>query len=145
MSDVTESERATWPDKPIVELPEAFVDQRGSIQPLVDLDMKSCVLIKSVEGSVRANHYHKTDWHFCYLLEGELAYYHRPQGSLEAPEKIIVKPGQMIFTPPLVEHAMVFLADSVFLTLGRNSRCQKAYEADVVRVAAINPELRGND
>ena len=46
----------------------------------------------------------------------------------------------MIFTPPMVEHAMVFLADSVFLTLGRNSRCQESYEADVVRVLPINPE-----
>ena len=48
--------------------PSSFDDERGSIQPLVDMDMKSSVLISSNTGSVRANHYHKTDWHYCYVL-----------------------------------------------------------------------------
>ncbi len=136
---VTEEEKRSWPADVIVPLEPPFVDDRGSIQPMVDMDMQSCVLITSKRGTVRANHYHKTDWHFCYVLSGGLDYYHRPHGSSETPQKFVIKQGQMFFTPPLVDHVMVFTQDTVFLTWGRNSRSQEVYEADVVRIPPINP------
>lgn len=136
---VTEEERASWPKDVIVPLEAPFSDARGEIQPLVDMDMKSCVLITAREGSVRANHYHKTDWHFCYVLSGRIEYYHRAHGSDAPPEMVVIEQGRLFFTPPMVEHAMVFPEDTVFLTLGRNSRAQEVYEADVVRIDAINP------
>lgn len=138
-TSVTENEHLSWPKGVIVRLEKPFVDERGEIQPLVDVTMESAVLISSRKGTVRANHYHKTDWHYCYVLSGEIDYYHRPTGSQETPHKITIGPGQLFFTPPLVEHAMVFTQDTVFLTLGRNSREQAAYEADLVRIPPINP------
>jgi hypothetical protein len=45
----------------------------------------------------------------------------------------------MFFTPPMVDHAMVFAEDTVFLTLGRNPRDQESYESDVVRIDPIQP------
>jgi quercetin dioxygenase-like cupin family protein len=136
---VTEAERASWPSEVIVPLEAGWSDERGSIQPLVDMPMESCVLISSKKGTVRANHYHRTDWHYCYVLEGEIEYYHRPHGSALTPERVVFKAGQMFFTPPEVDHAMVFKADTRFLTWGRNSRAQEVYEADVVRIDPINP------
>ena len=88
---------------------------------------------------MRANHYHRTDWHYCYVLSGEIDYYHRPTGSKENPEKVTVKVGELFWTPPMVDHAMVFTQDTTFLTFGRNSRAQAVYEADVVRIPPINP------
>ena len=85
LDEPTEEERATWPKDVIVQLEKAFKDARGEIQPLVDLPMKSCVMITSKKGSVRANHYHKTDWHFCYVVEGKIEYHHRPHGEAGAP------------------------------------------------------------
>lgn len=119
---------------PIVDLPPEFADERGGILPLVDEAMKSAVLIHSKKSSVRANHYHKTDWHYCYLLNGEINYYYRPAGNREKPLCCKIKAGQMFFTPPLVEHAFVFAEDSTFICFGRNSRNQASYEADIVRV-----------
>ena len=136
---VTEEEKERWPKDVIVSLADPFVDARGAIQPLVDEDMKSCVLISSKQGTVRANHYHKTDWHYCYVLKGLIEYYHRPTGSDAAPEKVTVEAEQMFFTPPMVDHSMVFPEDTVFITWGRNSRLQEVYEADVVRIAPIEP------
>jgi dTDP-4-dehydrorhamnose 3,5-epimerase-like enzyme len=136
---VSDQERELWPKSVIVQLESAFIDQRGTIQPLVDLPMESCVLIESKKGTVRANHYHKTDWHFCYVLYGQIDYYHRPTGSDAKPEKVTVHKSQMFFTPPLVDHAMVFTEDTAFLTFGRNSRSQEVYESDVVRIAPIEP------
>jgi dTDP-4-dehydrorhamnose 3,5-epimerase-like enzyme len=140
---LTTEEQAAWPKEVIVDLPPAFVDSRGAIQPLVDAQMESCVLISSKKGTVRANHYHQTDWHYCYVLSGEIDYYHRPHGSTVEAEKVTIRQGQMFFTPPLVDHAMVFTQDTSFLTWGRNSRAQEVYEADVKRIPALNPPLHG--
>lgn len=138
---VTNQEKAFLPKEVIIKLDKPFVDERGEIIPLVDLTMNSCVLITSKKGTIRANHYHKTDWHFCYVLKGTIEYYHRPVGHKEPPEKIIVKQGQLFFTPPMVEHAMVFKEDVMFLTLGRNSRKQKSYESDLVRTELISHDV----
>ena len=134
---LTDAEKKLWPSKVIVPLEKPFADERGEIQPLVDLMMESCVLIHSRKGSVRANHYHRSDWHFCYVLSGSIEYLHRPQGSMREPGSVLVQEGQLFFTPPMVEHQMIFPEKTSFLVLGRNSRVQAVYEADVVRVPPL--------
>ncbi len=67
-------------DDPIVPMTKEFADARGSILPLADEEMKSAVLITSKAGSIRANHYHKTDWHYCYVLSGSIDYYLQTAG-----------------------------------------------------------------
>lgn len=137
---LTDEEKAAWPTEAKVALEKPFVDSRGAIQPLVDEMMKSAVMIESKKGSLRANHYHKTDWHYCYVVSGAIEYYHRPTGSEEEPECLIIKTGEMVFTPPMVDHGMKFPVDTVFLTLSRNPRDQASYEADVVRVDMLNTD-----
>ena len=117
---------------------KSFVDDRGFIQMLVNTPIKNVTLIKSNKGAIRANHYHKTDWHYCYVLAGMIEYYHRPTGADTEPECIKVNAGEMVFTPPMVDHGMVFPEDTVFLTLSRNPRDQETYEADVVRIAMLS-------
>lgn len=140
MSDNKTNDKIILPKEVMIKLEKPFNDERGEIQPLVDLTMKSCVLISSKKNTIRANHYHKTDWHFCYVLEGEIDYYHREVGDKEFPKMVKIKKNELFFTPPMVEHAMVFHKDTVFLTLGGNSRIQSEYEADLVRVDLISPE-----
>jgi len=137
---LTEAEKASWPKRPKVALEKPFTDVRGVLQPLVDEMMKSAVIIESRKGSLRANHYHKTDWHYCYVVSGTMEYFHRPTGSDKQPERLVVRAGEMVFTPPMVDHAMKFPEDTVFLTLSRNPRNQQAYESDVVRVALVDPK-----
>ena len=139
LTPITKEEMESWPSEPLVELQNPFIDRRGSIQPLVDLMMQSAVLIESKAGSLRANHYHKTDWHYCYVISGQIQYFYKNVNSNKMPEMIIVKKGNMVFTPPLVEHCMKFPEDTIFLTLSRNPRDQETYEADVVRVNLIDP------
>jgi quercetin dioxygenase-like cupin family protein len=137
---ITDEEVANFPKEVIIALKDSFDDERGSIIPLVDTAMESAVMIVSKKGAVRANHYHKTDWHYCYVIEGEIDYYHRPTGSDQEAEKVTVKKGELFFTPPMVDHAMHFHVDTTFLTLGRNSREQAVYEADVERIALFDPD-----
>ena len=140
ISPVSENEKKNWPNHGLVKLEKPFLDRRGTIKPLVDIMMKSAVLIESKAGSLRANHYHKTDWHYCYILSGQIEYFYRPTGSNQNPETIIANKDEMIFTPPMVDHGMKFPVDTVFLALSRNPRDQESYEADVVRVDMISAE-----
>jgi len=140
---VTDEERQDWPKTTIVKLEKPFVDDRGEIQPLVDVPMESCVLIRSKKGTVRADHYHQTDWHYCYVVEGEIEYFERPTGSDEEPHKTVIQAGQMFWTGPMADHTMVFTKDTTFLTFGRNSRTQEVYEADVVRIPSLAPISQG--
>ncbi|MEE9275731.1 MAG: cupin domain-containing protein [bacterium] len=137
MTEAHEEQEDTWPKEVIVLLEEPFVDERGVIQNLVDAPMRTAVLIESKKGAVRANHYHKSDWHYCYVLSGSIEYYHRPVGSGAEPECQLVRKGQVFFTPPMVEHAMKFPEDAVFLTLSRNPRDHESYESDLVRTRLI--------
>ena len=74
LTAVTTEEKNMWPSHGVVKLEKPFVDGRGSIKPLVDTIMRSAMVIESKAGSLRANHYHKTDWHYCYVVSGQIEY-----------------------------------------------------------------------
>ena len=137
---LTDEEIASWPAHGVIKLEKPFEDVRGKIQPLVDEIIKSAVMIESKAGTLRANHYHKTDWHYCYVVSGVIDYFHRPTGSDQEPTLITVNKGEMVFTPPMVDHGMKFPVDTTFLTLSRNPRDQESYEADVVRIQMMRTE-----
>ena len=133
-------DESMWPAEHLVELEPPHADARGAIQCLVNLPMKNMSIITSKKGTVRSNHYHLTDWHYMYVMSGSFDYYYRPTGSTETPTVTRLSAGQMVFTPPMEEHATVFLEDSVLLVMSRNPRDQEAYESDVRRVTLIDPE-----
>ena len=60
------------PQKTKVKLVGKFKDHRGLILNISNELFRSCALIKSKKNSIRANHYHKKDWHYCYVLKGKL-------------------------------------------------------------------------
>jgi len=128
-----------WPTEGKVALPPAHSDDRGFIQSLVNFPMKNLSLIVSKKGTVRSNHYHLTDWHYMYVLSGSFDYYFRPSETDKKPSVVRVKAGEMVFTPPMEDHATVFLEDTQLLAMSRNPRDQEAYEADVKRVVLIDP------
>ena len=129
-----------WPKTGLVDLDEAHSDNRGSIQSLVNFPMKNISLISSKKGVVRSNHYHLTDWHYMYVLSGSFNYYYRQTNSDDELQCIQVKAGELIFTPPMEDHATVFLEDCDLLAMSRNPRDQEAYEEDVRRVILVEPK-----
>ena len=121
-------------DRVIIPIREPFVDERGQILNLIDAPFTSAAVITSIRGAVRGNHYHKTDYHYCWLQQGRMLYLHRPVGASEAAQRWTIEEGQMFYTPPGYEHAMHFTADSVLLVFAKNNREMAHYEADTVRV-----------
>ena len=133
-------DESMWPKTGIVEMDKAHIDERGSIQSIVNFPMKNISIISSKKGSVRSNHYHLTDWHYMYVLSGSFDYYFRPSNTEEDLQCVRVKAGETIFTPPMEDHATVFIEDCQLLAMSRNPRDQEAYEEDVRRVILVDPE-----
>jgi quercetin dioxygenase-like cupin family protein len=131
--------KSTGLHAPGVRLPIPFEDARGRIQTLVDGGVQSVQVITSKANTVRANHFHKTDSHFMYVVSGSMKYYHRPAGDRSTPAMVLVKEGEMVFTPPLIEHAVEFPEDTVFINITGKTREQKSYEDDLVRVELVKP------
>ena len=138
--DVILDDETMWPKEGMVELEAPHTDDRGYIQSLVNFPMKNISLISSKKGTIRSNHYHLTDWHYMYVLSGSFDYYYKPTNSNEELQSLRVKAGEMIFTPPMEDHATVFLEDCDLLAISRNPRDQKTYEKDVRRVTLVNRE-----
>ena len=129
-------------EKDLLDLPKGHEDARGIIQPLCDLNMKSASLIVSKANTWRANHYHKNDWHFIYVLKGSFEYYFRKTNSEEKIKKKIIKKGELLFTGPVVDHAMFYTEETKIIVLSKNPRDQKTYEEDTVRIDFMNNENR---
>lgn len=130
-----------WPTECKIKLQEPHIDDRGSIQSLVNFPVKNISLIYSVKDSVRSNHYHLTDWHYMYVVSGSFDYYFKPTGSNEELQKVRFVKGELVFTPPMEDHATVFLEDTQLIVMSRHPRgTQEVYEADVKRVILIDPK-----
>lgn len=115
---------------------EKYEDARGGIYNFSNsLPTTSILKITCKEGAIRANHWHKEDYHFCVLSKGDMYYYERPLGSQEKPTKVYIQAGQAFYTPPMVEHAMEFLSDSEFWCFSKLSREQQDYETDTTRLS----------
>lgn len=116
------------------------IDDRGEMSYLLDgkIKVNSVLLITSKKGAVRANHCHRKDSHYAYVLKGKMKYFYRDAKKKGAPTKnLVVKAGDIIYTPPMEDHAMKFLEDSAFLALTTEKRSQKSYEKDLIRVKLI--------
>jgi dTDP-4-dehydrorhamnose 3,5-epimerase-like enzyme len=129
-----------WPADCAVPLDDPFVNEAGTIQNLVLKPVGGMAVIRSKAGSLRSNHYHKTDWHYIYVVSGRLLYYEREVGSDRKPEPQEFGPDEMFFTPPMMEHCVAFLEDTVIVTGSRNPRFHEGHEADLVRVHFVTPE-----
>jgi len=139
MTSKKTEDKGQWPVGPVICLPAPYEDVRGEIQTLVDGGIHSIQIITSKAGTVRANHYHRSDSHHMYVLKGAMRYFHRVVGDTSAPTWVYVKEGQMVFTPPMMEHAVEFIEDSVFLNITGKPRDQGSYENDLVRVDLYKP------
>lgn len=138
-SKKVESEQ--FPESNEVPLDDEFKDFRGKIQNLLLSPINSVARISSRKGTVRANHYHLTDWHYTFVESGSVFYFEREVGSTTIPEPKKFSQGSMFFTPSMKEHAMLFTADTVIFTFAKNFRNHKEHESDVRRIEFVNDSI----
>lgn len=121
----------------------AHVDKRGHITNLLTVPIQHVALIHSLPGSIRGNHFHRTDSHYTYLVSGSASYYQEattrlaidamPGGDwLSDLETTDLLPGDMVYTPAGIAHTFLFREESVFLAFTTESRVGGRYEKDTV-------------
>lgn len=115
-----------------------FTDKRGFISRLVDddsLHFRAVLYITSRKGTVRGNHYHKKDAHYVYCLSGKFKYSEKDLDKADSKvESVILKPGDLVLSRPMMAHRMEFLEDSTFLAVTTEPREHERYEKDTVRI-----------
>lgn len=121
-----------------------FVDERGGIARVVDQDkfpIRAILRITSKAGSIRANHYHKHDYHYIYIESGKCEYSEKPVNKPNSKiETITLNPGDLVLTNPGIIHAVKFLEDTVFYAFTTEKREQDQYEGDTVRITIVEEE-----
>ncbi len=124
----------------------AFVDARGEIINVFEGTTGHVAYITSKKGSVRANHYHKKDIQYMYLIYGAYDSYCCDVNHPENKQILKVKAGDIVKTPPMVAHAQKFTEDSAFLSLTTREREDGKYEEDTIAFPVVegylNPSLK---
>ena len=112
-------------------------DIRGSIVSIVDDVVQNVSLITCNAGSIRSNHYHKKDFHYMYVLEGEIDYFYKELNN-DIVHYFKVRKNDIIFTPKNEIHATFFPLRTKLIVSSMLPRDQETYENDTVRVEFIN-------
>ena len=124
----------------------AYSDDRGDIFNIFEGRIEHVALITSKKGTVRANHYHKEDHQYIYLISGEFESHCCDVRDPSKRQVLLVKPGDIVETPAYVAHAQKFTKDSIFLALTTRQRESGKYEEDTIAYQVIegylNKELK---
>lgn len=120
---------------------EEFKDDRGGIARIVDQDkfvIRAVLRITSKAGSIRSNHYHKSDYHYIFIESGKCEYSEKPAYDKQAKvETVVLNPGDLVLSNPGIIHAVKFLKDTVLYAFTTEKRAQDNYEGDTERVEIV--------
>jgi len=129
----------------VTKIQSAHNDSRGDIFNVFEGEIHHVAHITCTKGAVRANHYHKTLHQYMYCISGEFESWSCEVNAPEKKQMILVKPGEIVNTRPMIAHAQKFTKDSVVIALSTKARSEGQYENDThafkVIEGYINPEL----
>ena len=111
-----------------------FKDKRGWLKKILNGNFSSCIEVYSKKNSIRANHYHKKDKHFIYIISGEILYFYRNRKKNDKTKFKLMKKNDLFFTPAMQEHMTYFTKNTHFLAFSTRKRTQFDYEKDLIRV-----------
>jgi hypothetical protein len=111
-----------------------YKDKRGYLLNILDKGFSSCIEIYSKKKTIRANHYHKKDEHFAYILKGKILFFYRDRKKNSKLNYKIVKKGDLFFTTYKQDHMAYFLENTHFLAFSSRKRSKFNYEKDLVRL-----------
>ena len=112
----------------ITSIKTEFTDARGFIANILEVPITHVAIITSRKGSVRANHYHPKQVQYCFVIQGGFE-----STSLDLKKKgakkqrVKVRAGDLVTTPPMIAHAMKFTEDTIFLNLTTGHRESKKF------------------
>ena len=113
---------------------KTFKDKRGWLKKILDGNFSSCIEVYSKKGTIRANHYHKKDKHFIYIISGEILYFRKDLKKNAKTKVTLMKKNDLFFTPMMQEHMAYFTKNTHFLAFSTRKRTKFDYEKDLIRV-----------
>lgn len=123
------------------ETPEkALEDERGWIKNLVLSDgtaggsIGGVELIHTLKGAVRANHWHRTDWHYLHVVSGRILYEEWPVGDYNMGRHVEARAGDTVLTVARTAHRVTALEDTMMVCVSHLPRDHETHEQDVVRL-----------
>lgn len=113
------------------------VDKRGAIVDILEkVPIKHVGFITFEKGVIRANHYHKKQTQYTYVLDGEIKLVTKHfQGGKKTIK--ITRSGDFVSIPPGFIHAYVATKKSSIIVLTDYSRDMKSFEDDTFRVQLV--------
>ncbi|MBI3034100.1 cupin domain-containing protein [Candidatus Woesearchaeota archaeon] len=117
----------------------AFTDQRGAITNILEEPISHVAIITSMKGAVRGNHYHPEQTQYVYLISGKYESISKDLKKKDArEERVTVQAGDLVTTPPMIAHAMIFLEDSTFLNLTPGNRDTDKFKEHTIKFELAN-------
>ncbi len=107
-------------------------DSRGYFNSLLDDNIKNISYLFSEKNTIRSNHYHLKDYHYIYVINGNIHYFYKKINSKNT-NYLYVNKGETIFTPPLELHATYFSHNTTMIVANNMPRKKSTYESDLVR------------
>jgi quercetin dioxygenase-like cupin family protein len=119
----------------VKKLTAAFTDHRGSILDIFEGPIHHTGIITFTKGAVRANHYHKKQTQYTYILTGTIELCVRDSRTPDAPvERFMMEAGDFANIPTEVIHQYIAHTDASMICLTDVIRVGNNYEEDTFRV-----------
>jgi quercetin dioxygenase-like cupin family protein len=120
-------------DTNIIILGSSFVDDRGTIQNIINTPISHVAIITSKAGSIRSNHYHLVNSHYIYVQSGLMEYWERDLDGSNT-KMVLCNPGDMIYSESNKVHKTVFLEDTTIITFAAGYRGPEFDKDDTVHM-----------
>lgn len=116
----------------------SFSDERGVILDILEAEIHHTGVITFKKGAVRANHYHKQQDQYTYILSGKIELKSKDMGKEGSPtETHILGVHDLAIVPAHVAHAYKALEDTVMICLTTHERDMQSYEDDTIRIEPL--------
>ncbi len=124
---------------PVKTITPAFSDARGDIIDVLEGEVHHTGIITFAKDAIRANHFHRKQTQYTYVLTGKIELRMRPADNEKAEIMTsVMGPGAFAEVPPNTVHAYKALEPSSMICLTTKERgSAEAYEEDTVRVPSL--------
>ncbi len=126
----------------VIKTSNPFVDNRGRIdnyELIFPVNMAN--IITSKAWTIRANHFHPEQLQQVLIVTGKYISVYKdlsiPNSNVESH---MVSAGDLVVTPPMIAHTMIFLEDTAFINLVGGNRDHDKFGQHTVPFILVKPE-----
>lgn len=124
----------------VIKSKNPFRDARGDIENYdLVFPVNMANIITSKKGAIRANHYHPEQLQQVLVVSGKYVSVHKDLSIPNAPiHSHLAVAGDLVITPPMVAHTMIFVEDSVILNLVEGNRDHDKFGKHTIKYELVS-------